>query len=103
VPERPRSCNSFCHPACNEHCQWDRNATEAATVACRAWFGAVAEQLQWEIDYAEPGADRERAINLRTPLEKLVARYPAPQPTAVPVPAVPAVPGGGSPPGGGGP
>ena len=20
----------FCHPACNEHCQWDRNATHVA-------------------------------------------------------------------------
>jgi hypothetical protein len=81
----------------------------AVTAECAASFVAVAEQLAWEIEHGQPGGDRDRAMAMRGPMEKLVARYPAPMATA-PAAAAPAAPaaagasagtGGAAAPGGG--
>jgi hypothetical protein len=73
---------------------------QATTRACEAIFTAISLELARTVDRAQPGADRERALRLRKPFEELAARYPAPPPAAV---AVPAQPPGGSPLGGGSP
>ena len=49
-----------------------------ATAACAASFAVVAEALAWEAKHGQAGGDRERAVHLRAPLEKLAARYPVP-------------------------
>lgn len=71
---------------------------EEATAACAASFAAVAEQLEWQSQHAQPGPDREQAMSLRAPLETLVERYSAAKEKAAATPAeAPAeAPGGGS-------
>lgn len=60
---------------------------DAAVSLCRATFAHVSDALGWLSQNGQPGDDRERAAALRLPLEKLVARYPAPsQTTGAPAP-----------------
>jgi hypothetical protein len=71
---------------------------DAATTACATVFSRVSRDLAWVIINGQPGADRDKAMSLRVPFEKLAARYPAPvkgepaTPDAPPPDAAPAAP-----------
>jgi len=49
----------------------------SARATCAATFAAAAYWLGWIAEYGSEGADRERAMALREPLEQLAERYSA--------------------------